>query len=203
MKDLKNILLMLLGVTVVSMYFYYSNKMVGIQQTQKQLSDFSANVQMNGDFYELNFDLGNSMTGLKAPEVKTTLHGDNDMFLSEIVKSGPILLFRYADINCNTCYESAIAEMKKTFSDSVRYVAILCSYYAERDFHVFKKVNRIKYPMYRVQADAFDWAIEDYSTPYYFVLHPDMKVSNIYVPSNSYPEKNKLYLESIKRLLSE
>jgi hypothetical protein len=28
-----------------------------------------------------------------------------------------------------------------------------------------------------------------------------MKISNIYVPSKSYPEMNKMYLEGIKKLL--
>jgi hypothetical protein len=201
MKDLKNILSVSLAIVVLLLYFYYSNKIMKMEQIQKQLSSFTENMQMDNDFYKLNLDIGNVMAGLKAPNIKVSRYRDADTLLSGTVKSGPILIFRYADINCNTCYESAIDELKTIFGDLIQHVSILCSYYAEKDFHVFKKINQIKFPIYRIESDAFDWAVEGYNTPYYFVLHPDMKISNVYIPSRSFPKMNKAYLESIKRLL--
>ena len=65
-----------------------------------------------------------------------------------------------------------------------------------------KEANKIELPFYRIPQDAFDWIFEDYGSPYYFVLHPGLTVSHIYVPDRTFPGLNKAYIESVKQFFS-
>jgi len=64
-------------------------------------------------------------------------------------------------------------------------------------------MNNIELPIFKIPQDAFNWILEDYGKPYYFVLHPDLTVSDIYIPDNAFPELNKQYFERVKKLLSD
>ncbi|MDR1743292.1 MAG: hypothetical protein LBR48_05660 [Dysgonamonadaceae bacterium] len=64
-------------------------------------------------------------------------------------------------------------------------------------------MNKIDLPLFRISQNAFNWIAEDYDNPYYFVLHPDMTVSDFYIPDKAYPELTQQYLSNIKKLLSE
>ena len=68
---------------------------------------------------------------------------------------------------------------------------------------IFKNIQKIKIPTYFIPSDTLNWKAEESGKPYYFVLHPDMKISHIYVPDKNFPEQNKHYLEGVKRFLSE
>jgi len=159
---------------------------------------------MQYDFYAFNFELNSKMNGLTASDVlyMETKNDKKDRYLSDLVCKKPLLIYRYADVNCNTCYEAEIKVLQQEFSDYPQLIAILCSYKIDQEFIVFKKINQIQLPLYRISSDAFNWTVEDYGNPYYFVLHPDMKISHVYVPNKSYPELNKQYLEGVKRFLS-
>ena len=125
----------------------------------------------------------------------------NQFSLSELSTTNPILIYRYSELNCNTCYETETILLKSIFEHYQNKVVILCSYEMKQHFITFKRINRISFPIYRISKDAFDWELEEYSEPYYFVLHSDMRVSRIYMPNINYPELNKQYLEGIKRFL--
>jgi hypothetical protein len=142
------------------------------------------------------------MTGLKALEISNLEWKNDTMLISKIMKTKPLLVFKYANSNCHSCYETYLNELKKIFEDFSSDVAVLCSYQTERDLLIFKQMNKITYPMYRIPTDAFNWKAEDYNNPYYFVLHPDMKISHIYIPDKAFPDMNRAYLESVKRLLT-
>ena len=64
-------------------------------------------------------------------------------------------------------------------------------------------MNQIELPIFRIPQDALDWEIEEHNVPYYFVLHPNLTVSHIYIPDKYFPELNKNYLESIKIFLKD
>jgi peroxiredoxin len=159
-------------------------------------------MQERNDFFSLNFELDCKMTGHKAPDILCAKGREKEVVgLSKLVTDKPVVIYKYSDLNCNTCYEEGLKELQEVMGNFPESVKIVCSYKAEKDFLIFRKINRIKFDIYRIPHDSFGWTMEDYNTPYYFVLHPDMKISNIYVPNKSYPEMNKAYLESIKRFL--
>jgi len=205
MKDIKTFLLIIICTIFLLFLFYYKNKITEKDNAYGILSHFTASVQMRDEIYYFNFELNNKMTGLFAPNIYYSETKDNKKgnYLVDFVKNKPILIYRYSDINCTTCYETEIKELQAEFINNPELSIILCSYRIDQEFLVFKRINQIKLSLYRINSDAFDWEVEKYGNPYYFVLHPNMKISHIYVPNKSYPELNKQYLEGVKRFLSE
>ena len=205
MKDKKSQLLILLSAVILFLVFYFQNIILEKDNTYRFLSKFTADLQIKQTVFYFNFEINNKMTGLTAPDVSFTKTESltDEYFLSDLAKNKPLLIYRYSDINCNTCYETEINAIHDTFSDLSKSVIILCSYRLDKDYKDFKRINQIKTPLFRISFDAFSWTVEDYGNPYYFVLHPNMKISHIYVPDKKYPDLNKQYLEGVKRFLSE
>jgi hypothetical protein len=180
MKKYRHVLLLLPTAVLSYLCFYYPNKITRLEQADKVMSEFTVNMQIREDFYNLNFDMDRKMTGLKAPDILCTGWRKNAGQLSELTKGRPVLIFKYSELNCSTCYEESIKELQDIFRDFPESARIICAYNIERDFIAFKKINIIKLDIYRISHDSFNWIAEEYNNPYYFVLHPDMKISNIY-----------------------
>ena len=159
MKNVKSLLLIIACTVILFLVFYFQNKVYEKENAYNYVLKLSGAMQMKQDVYNFNFEINNKMTGLKAPNVSyTTTSGEiREYFLSDLISKQPILLFRYADINCNTCYESAIKEFQTEFIDSPELTGILCTYLRDMDLTAFKRLNVIKLPMYRISSDAFDW----------------------------------------------
>ena len=199
MKDLKNVLLgvLVIATTVLLIFYLLSlNKSteVSFWESEKIRNEM---LEHQENLLSINFEMEYGMLGVKAPDVLC-----DDTKLSQLVSKSPILIYRYADINCNTCYEAQIEIIQKEFKDEYEKVAILCSYQEERHFSIFKKMNHIEAPIYRIDYDAFTWAVQDYENPYYFVLYPDMSISNVFMPDRTLPKLTQIYLKGIKQLLN-
>ena len=142
------------------------------------------------------------MTGTKAPDILSITQENSEKYLSELVSEGLILIYRYIQVGgCRPCYEEQIRLTQEIFTDSPQSVAILASYDSNRDFFISIRGKGLRVPIYHIPLNAFDWRVERYNAPYFFVLHPCLRISNIFVPNEREPELTIRYLESIKRLL--
>ena len=192
---------------ILFLVFYFQNKITEKDKAYEFLFELTGELQTKVNLYNQNFEINNKMAGQKAPEITISgTKGDKSKFsLSDLIYKYPVLMyrFRYTDIYCASCYESEIKELQTEFSDTPELACILCSFNNDRDLTVLKKINVIILNMYRIPFEAFDWDVEKNGKPYYFVLHPDMKISHIFVPNNKYPEYNKQYLKAVKSFLSE
>jgi peroxiredoxin len=168
---------------------------------QKAIIEQLDKAQVLCNFYANNFDVANKMKGLTAPEINCEEYRKTSVKLSDIAQKGQLLVFRYAEINCSTCYEIAIKSIQTVFADDDSSVVLLCSYTNDKDLFTFKRMNKIHYPTYRIASEAFNWLAEEYNMPYFFVLEPDMTISDIFMPNRNFPEITRSYLESIKRNL--
>ncbi|RHJ86547.1 hypothetical protein DW103_02440 [Parabacteroides sp. AM08-6] len=153
-------------------------------------------------FYQTNLCLNNKMRGLTALDISCGREGKT-LLLSDLAKDGPILVYRYSDINCSVCVESEFANLRQFFKQHTEKVIILCSYEYESNMKAFRRNNLLKYPIYNTDMKAFSWDADLYDRPYYFVLHPDMKVSDFYIPETAYPEESKAYLTGVERLITK
>lgn len=159
--------------------------------------------ELQFDPYQTSIAINNQMAGTFAPDVLCNTDKNVELNLGELVNNGEkVLIFRYADVNCNICYVSELAILNEVFPEEEKNVIVLCSYFNHRDYVVFKKMNKIKFSIYRVAHDAFNWEMEYYSAPYFFLLHPDLSISNIYMPDKSFPDLSRKYLNNIKKILS-
>jgi len=192
-------LFILLFLTGITFLFFLLNLQSKMDKNQKQSEESEMKKSFNSMLEELNNTFANAVIQNIILE---------DMFLKEFPISDlafrkPILFFRFSEFNCSSCYEKELFSLQHYFSKEYPKIAILSSYASRRQYVMFIKANRIELPFYRIPQDAFDWKLEDYGSPYYFVLHPDLTVSHIYIPDTTFPELNKQYLESVKKYLTE
>ena len=143
------------------------------------------------------------MAGDLAPDVVCGKNKKEELSLSALIKKKPLLIYRYANMECQPCFENELKELHGVFINSSEMVVILTSYRSMRDFYIFERKNKMNIPVYYIDDGSFNWSVEVLQKPYFFILHSDMKISNIYVPNKDFPELNRQYLEGAKKLLSE
>jgi len=204
-EDIKSVLLTILFLALLFSFFYFLNVIQKMKQNQIVFAEFTSKIQMKEDFYRTNFELNFEMSGLKTPDIYCEDSPKERKFLSEMVKDKSFLIYRFTGNSCKTCYTDALTELQNELAESFGFdkIRALSSQLTKRDLLILTRTYNIQFPIYLIPPKSFDWVAEDYGNPYYFVLHPDMKISHIYVPNKSYPELNKQYLEGVKRFLSD
>ena len=197
----KNILILLLSIATLLLLFltlYFLNENIKVENSNRQLSAQVATMAAK----EFNYDLDKAMTGTKAPDVLCISPEDYEKYLSALLNGRTVLVYRYIQVGgCRPCYEAQIELIQREFQDSAQSVVILASYNSRRDFFLSIRGQELGVPIYLIPIDAFTWQAEELNTPYFFVLHSNMRISNIFVPDVREPELTVRYLESIRRLL--
>lgn len=181
--------------------FYLLNKNKKTDRVQSNLTNLVSDLQIKQDFYYHNFKIGSEMNGLYAPDI-TCLENHHEKKISELGQGKPILICLYK-IECSACDKNELKELQDAFKDTPESAYILCSHLIKRELYVYARKNQVKIPILGIAADLFNWIAENYDKPYYFVLHPNLKISHVYFPSKDYIELNKHYLEGVKRFLSD
>ena len=193
------ILIVLAFLACISIYFFIQNRQIAIENDQ----NLQEKREKIAEIKKMNDELNEKLSKIVIPDI-IGVDGDSvSHHLSDLVSLKPKLIFRYSELHCSYCYDAELALLKEYFPEEEQNVAILCSYQQRRHFLDFISKNDIKLPIYRIYQEAFDWTLETYGTPYYFVLHPNLMVSHIYIRNNDFPELNRQYLRSVKRFLSE
>ena len=197
----KNTLIILLTIAtglLLSLTLHFRNKSTATENSKRLLSAQIATMSVK----EFSFDLNKALTGRKVADVVCITQDDNEKYLSKLMNGRPILIYRYTQAGgCRPCYEEQIRLIQEIFKDIPQRVAILATYDSRRRFLISAMSQALKIPMFHTPSNAFDWQFEQSGIPYFFVLHPCMRISNIYVPNEREPELSRQYLESIKRLL--
>ena len=202
MKNI-NTTILVIGIVIISfLCFYFPNKIIEYKNINNNLYKITTNLQIKEEFHDLNFELNNKMTGLVAPNILCKENENNEKYLLELTKGKPLLICKYTYLTCNSCYEAELKLLNNVFIDNTN-VVILCSDHTMRNFIIYKRKNEMNISIFSIKFYSFNWIAEKNINSYYFVLHPDMKISHIYVPNKEFPEQNKQYLEGIKRFLSE
>ena len=154
-------------------------------------------------FQKMNEELNLKLSGKKITNI-ICMDSIRDVHrLLDLIDSKSVLVFHFSEHDCSVCYEDEIRMLQTFFAHNSNRVIILCSYEAYKNFLIFLKTNQIHFPIYRIEHGAIEWELKDYESPYYFVLHPDLSVSDIQIPDKTFPELNMQYLDRIKRFLSE
>jgi len=186
--------LVVLGFVLFYLFALNENKQMEVAETVSH----EAELEYKNKFYNLNFETNSKITGTVVKNILCEIEGESKISLSELVKEKPKLVFRYSNINCKTCFEAQLELINKLFENS-EDVIILCSYNISRDFLVFKKMNKIKVPIYRIPKEDMEWEINN---PFYFLLNKSMSISNIYIPDKKYQQMSLQYLLSMQKLIN-
>ena len=197
----KNILILLLSIATLLLLFltlYFLNENIREKNSNRMLSSQIASTSVKISSHNLN----TVMTGVAAPDILSTSPEGNENYISALLNGRAVLVYRYIQAGgCRPCYEAQIELIQEVFEDSPQSVVVLASYNSRSDFFISIRGQGLGVPIYHIPLDAFDWQVERYNAPYFFVLHPNMRISNVFVPHEREPELSRQYLESIKRLL--
>lgn len=123
----------------------------------------------------------------------------NEKLLSEII-DGNKLVLRYSDLNCNTCIDEQINNLNSnTQQIGIENIILLTTYESYVHMQRFRKVNKIKFPIYNL-GNELNKDIEDLGLPYYFILNKDnFRINNMYIAMKEIPKLTSIYLEHIKQ----
>ena len=199
-------LFILSGVVILSLSFFALNKITEMKRMIKVLSSFNVKLQHRVDFLNTNFELNNKIDGKTNPDIICKTLGKEEHYLYELVSESPILICRYFNNFCTSCSDNVFSELidiSILFENLSQSIVIFAPNYLMRELSIFTRSNEIGFSVYYIDNETFSWNNEGKNSPYCFVLHPDMRITNVLVLDKSFPEFNKQYLEGVKRLLSE
>lgn len=147
-----------------------------------------------------NFKFSNHDTGRKMPDCLLF----DKVFLSTLIerRDRPVLVLRIKESNCGVCVDNAISLLEKHFNEMDDRIIILSSWssMSEKTYRMRKK----RFCMYNVSPTLLeDLQVDNDETPYFFLIHPNMKISNTYRPEKAFNELTNQYLENLMNLLSD
>ena len=170
---------------------------------QTIIAEYAEKVHTDEAFYRSNFELNASMAEFIATDILCYKNQTDWSYMSDMVKDRPFLIFRFSESGCKPCNFDLLTQIQTTLSDYSSFVRMFHSVNTERELLMFKNTYNIILPLYLIPSKPFDWIAEKENVPFFFVLHPNMKISHVYVPNKDFPEQNKLYLESVIRFLEQ
>jgi len=118
--------------------------------------------------------------------------------LAALTSGKPLLFLRYSSLNCNLCVDHSLNYLK-SLADSIGHenIVILASYNTMRELALFKRVNQIRFPVYRIADNSLGIPAEKYSFPYLFITNKSLTVTNFHIPDKDVPQLDKILLSVI------
>jgi hypothetical protein len=185
------IALMMLGAVYLNLEHKHRNSMKLYSQTVESLG-----------FYKISYDVNIAM---RKDTVKNIVckNRKQEAPLYELIPKSPVLIYKYSDNSCTPCFEKDIRAMKNCFGSAENSIIILCEAYSERSLRQYLRENHLNFTVLTVPANTFQWEMENHSNHYFFVMYPNGKLSDVFLPDQDNPKLTVGYLESIKCFLTD
>lgn len=106
--------------------------------------------------------------------------------------SKPVLVLRYSELNCQSCVDDLLTEIKEVgiFNESN---TLLLAYYREPVYlYQFKRMNRLELPVFSIQHTGLP--PDTLNLPYFFLINSRLQISNVFIPEEGDTESIAAYL---------
>jgi hypothetical protein len=129
---------------------------------------------------------------IKNPETKENVP------LSFLLKDNkPVLFFRFKETDCDAC----IGKVMQTLTKMAKYfpengIVILSGYNNVRQFYAYAQACNSHLKIYNV--NQLPVSIDKQSVAYFFVLTPELKMQNIFIPDEADSKFIAQYLECVR-----
>lgn len=192
---------LVLTIFLITLIFFNFNQTTLYRSQHK--SEFENFVKKDDtlNFYKLNYSQSVNLDGVKILDVICKKNEETTV-LSNLLNKTPILIYRFTDKECTSCIEEILTHVTKKFFVKKDRIIILCSFTNELSFLTIKKALNIRIPLYEIPENAFEEFLKD-NKHFFFVLHPDMKISHIFVPNSDYFDQSRSYIDGVARFLLE
>ncbi|WP_370862682.1 hypothetical protein [Parabacteroides faecis] len=185
-------------VLVLTIIFFILNN--NLEEKKEILGKENENDISYSYYCRVNMELQLSIKGNIAPNIICRNKIDT-VRLSHLVQRNALLVFRHSNLHCQSCVEFVNSILDSCFFDNYDKTIILFSSDFDQIAQNYKRINKMHINMYQIEKDILSWEPEKYMNPYFFILHPDMKTSDFFMPDAKYPQLTRQYIEGIKRLI--
>lgn len=151
-------------------------------------------------FYRRNFDVNSSVGGMRISNIECK-DKKQKYRIKDFISDKPLLVYRYTSSDCSTCVHAMIDTLNSNFSDFSKNLLILPSFENEKEFYTFIKGEKILFPICLTEFKSFTWYPEAFGRGYFFLIDPNMNVSNFYMPDIKFPDISKEYLDGVKKII--
>ncbi|MDR0574285.1 MAG: hypothetical protein LBG96_09700 [Tannerella sp.] len=153
------------------------------------------------NFYKVSYDVN---IAIKKDSVKNIVckNRRQEAPLYELIPEIPVLIYKYSDHSCAPCFEKDIKATATCFAGVEDNVILLCEAHSERNLRQYLRTNHLNFTVLAMPPNSFTWEIENHSNRYFFIMYPNGKLSDVFIPDKDNAELTVEYLESVKCLLT-
>lgn len=195
-----NWMLVILNITLLCIVIYMKfgpySKGVSIKEYNTAISSLKQSNKLTKNLSQ--FQLFSENT--KIPDTTKILNekGEINNLKSHITQSK--LILRYSELNCQSCVDAMITQIRVNKSIDSNNMLFLAYYKQPAYLYQFKRLNRISMPIFSLQNILLP---DTLNVPYFFILHPNLTVSNVFIPEEGDNESVKNYLNLIVKKMNE
>lgn len=197
------IVLCLLVANISLLFNLFKEKKDFINQKQQKESYINSNSDL---FYDVDqfsqFDTLQFISDNQFINKNIKLKDINGDFttLEKAVGNSTKLVFRYSELDCNTCYQKVLNDLTALINSiGANNIMIITSYYNQRELYNFMKANNINQNVYNIGANNLGLAVEKYDIPFLFILDKTYRVKLLFIPYKRYPLLTQKYFSTIKK----
>ncbi len=103
-----------------------------------------------------------------------------DSIKIESLISKPTLVMRYSELNCHSCVDAMLTELKNNPFFNEKNSLLLAWYNEPAYLYQFKRMNRIEMPVYNIKNTGL--LADTLNMPYFFIIDKDLRVSKVLIP---------------------
>lgn len=203
---LKNLLLTL-TISLLFFNFLLLNKLKG---DKKHVHEFYVNDTLRIESLKTQINILETKDWLQMesgqkrlnPNLELINENQQPIRLEELLDGQKKLVFRYSELNCHQCVDSAFKSLKSLVKEiGEEKVIILASYSRFRSLALFKRLNQLKMDVYNINEEALGIPLERSGIPFMFLLDKEYKTKFVFVPEKTMPQLTENYFHLMKEQL--
>jgi len=198
----KNIVVFLIIALIIFVGFHYWGETVALKTENNYLNSKIDTLLNDADIKNLLME--NVLNQFRCEDSDVALplflidENNNKKNIGELSNDSPVLVFRFSEYNCGICSEFQIKIIKEFM---LRYgengIILITTFRNKRDLMIFKKINNLSIPIYRVDKNLLNPVIEELNFPYYFILNTNGTMNSVHIPAKEVPLITQQYLQIV------
>lgn len=138
----------------------------------------------------MQFQLYTEGSELK-PQIEVANEKGDTLTIGDLI-SKPVLVLRYSELNCQSCVDDLLTQIKEIGSFNTTNTLLLAYYREPAYLYQFKRMNQLELPVYSLQKTGLP--PDTLNLPYFFLMNNKLQISNVFIPEEGDMASVKEYL---------
>ena len=188
--SIANIIISIIIVIIAGVLFYNNRYNISNDMDNTEMYVMLRNMEVNANTQWQEF-----------PDNKKLQNDSLSLFIRNL--KTPTLMLRIKETSCQSCIFNELDRVRDLIENGVNCI-ILTTY---NNPSIARKILCTKgckdVTFFNISYDCmYAWYVVQLEVPYYFVLHPNKKASDFFLPEKSKPDITDSYIKSIARICS-